>query len=105
LQQVGGEGMAEGVTTDALGDAAGPNGLVKGFLDATGMERMTISKIMVIVFFHPKSGKDILPAPIPSGIGVFFGKGLGQWDLTITARSILCMNALDNPKMFLKRLN
>jgi hypothetical protein len=97
--------VAEGVTTDALGDATDPNGLVEGFLDATGMERMTIGEIMAIVLLDTKGGKDILPAPIPSGIGVFFGKGIGQWDLTITARSILCMDALDNPKMFLKRLN
>jgi hypothetical protein len=37
LEQMRCEGMAEGVTTDALGNVAGPNCLIEGFLDTTGM--------------------------------------------------------------------
>jgi hypothetical protein len=86
LAQMRGEGMAEGVATDALGDVAGANGLVEGFLDSTGMEWVTIGKIMPIVFFKVDSGENTLPAPFSRFVGIFFGDGKWEGDLAI-ARS------------------
>jgi hypothetical protein len=103
LQKMGGEGVTEGVTTDALGDFGGANGLVEGFLDTAGMEGVTVGEGMAIVFFDSKGGKDKLPAPIPASVRVFFGEGMGEGDLAMTARSILFVEALDDAEMFLGR--
>ncbi len=105
LEQMGSDGVAEGVTTDALDDATGANGLVEGFLDTTGMEEMTIGKIMAIVFFNIDRRKDVLPAPCSSSVGIFFDEGEGEGDLAIALIAIALIGILDDAKVVLEGLD
>ena len=47
---------------------------------------MAVREFMAIVFFDADRGKGILPNPVSLGVGIFFGKGEGEWDLSVSPR-------------------
>jgi len=58
--------------------------LIKRFLNAAGVKGVAIGEFMSIVFFDADRWEDILPNPISLGLGVFFGKGEGEWNLSVS---------------------
>ena len=75
FEQVGSEGVAEGVAADALGDA----GLAYGVLDRPLQERFVevVAPLLAGLGVCPSVllGKDPLPAPFGRGVGIFAVEG------------------------------
>jgi hypothetical protein len=71
LEQVGGEGVAEGVATDALGDFGVAGSLFDSFLQATFVEVVTDNFATARIFAAGAGGKSVLPNPLPIGVGMF----------------------------------
>jgi hypothetical protein len=102
VEQVSSKGMAEGVAADALGDFGQASRLSEGFLDAAGVERMTIGEGMPVFFFDVDGGEDVLPAPLLGFVGVLFGHGKRQGNLAVAASEIALMGLLDNAEVVLE---
>ena len=70
LEQVGGEGVAEGVAGGVLGDAGAPDGLLHGALDDGRVDVVTALVAGAAVGPAALLGEDPLPAPLPGSVGV-----------------------------------
>ena len=77
FQQVGRKAMAEGVRGDLFGEASGLGCGAHGFLHAAFVQVMPAEFLTTRVLSDVRSGKNILPAPLPASIGVFARQGIG----------------------------
>ena len=71
LQEVSGEGMAEGVTADAFGEVGGSGSLFECFLESAFVEMVTLPNFGVGVLDAAGGGEDPLPDPLSIGVGIF----------------------------------
>ena len=75
LEEVGGEGVAEGMTTDALGDGGRSNGLFEGFLESAFVKVIALPFKRDFILNAFTGWKDPLPLPHSIGIGIFTIQG------------------------------
>jgi len=80
FEQVGGEGVAEGVAAHLLGHACRLGRGAHGLLQTTFGLVMTAHDAAAGVHRQPSRGEDVLPDPLPGGRGVFTLQGVGQID-------------------------
>ena len=78
LQKMGGEGMAQGVAADGLGDAGGARGVAYVALDGGFVAVVTAALSGGGVGVDAAGGKDPLPGPFARGAGVFGSQGVRQ---------------------------
>ena len=95
LEQVGGEGVAEGVTGDALGDAGELRGLVDGMLQAGRVEVMAAEAAGERVDRQCGRREDVLPDPVVAGIGQLAVEGIGELDGARAGLRVAAVEALD----------
>jgi hypothetical protein len=103
LEQVGGEGVAEGVATDRfIGDASQDCSGTYGFLQATFSNMVTALNPRAWVRDNAFARKNILPGPFAIGIRVFIFERVGQVDCAESVFQVFLMNLFDAPEMFFK---
>jgi hypothetical protein len=103
FEQVGGEGVTEGVATDGLG-YAGNAGRPADFLLQAGYIRvMTAEDARARIDREPVRGKDVLPLPLAGGGGILALKGIRQVDAAGSERTIGIEHTADTPQMILQR--
>lgn len=77
LEEMGGEGVAEGVGCDAFADSGDLLGFADGALEGGFVDVMAGGLAGLGVGVEGVSGEYVLPEPVFSGGWVFFGKGIG----------------------------
>ena len=101
LQEMGGEGMTEGVATDwFVCDTGQAGGGVHGFLKAAFIGMVAAHHIGAWVDGDAFGREDVLPGPFARGVGVFLFKGIGQIDGSVPILDILLVDLLNAGKMF-----
>ncbi len=95
LKKVGSEGMAEGVAGDAFGQAGLLGGLADGALQAGGVYVVAALLAGARVAGASGSRKEVLPAEFASGVGVFFGQGVGEIDFAIAGGQVFLVQEAD----------
>src|SRR6185295_4870239 len=81
LQQVGGEGVPEGVGAGHLGDAGGAAGGADGALDGRLVEVVPADLAGGRIGVVAGGGEDPLPDPLAAGGGVLSSNGVGEVDV------------------------
>ncbi len=74
FEQVGGEGVAEGVTTDPFGDAGLSGGGLDGFLESANVEVWAAQEASS-VRGQAVRREDVLPEPFAGGVGILAVEG------------------------------
>lgn len=77
FEEMGGEGMAEDMRGDMFVDLGGAGRLAHSFLDAAFVEVVAADDAGTRVNGEAVGGEDVLPDPLASGVGVFFGESVG----------------------------
>jgi len=77
LEEVGCEGVAEGVRCDAFGDACDLLGFANGALEVGFVNVVTGGLSGLGVGVEGLGWEDVLPEPVFAGGGVFLGEGVG----------------------------
>ncbi len=95
LEQVGGEGVAEGVTGDALGEAGQGGGLLDGALEAGGAEVVAADVTCARIGGEAGGGEDELPDPIAAGGGELAVEGVREEDEPLAGSQVALVGALD----------
>ena len=80
LEEVGGEGVAEGVAGDSFGEVEGFCGGADGALEDGFVEVVAAGLAGGLVEVGSCRGEGPLPGPFFSGIGVLAGEGAGEFD-------------------------
>ncbi len=80
FEQVGGEGVAEGVGTDGFDDPGGFGSGAHGLLHGTFVEVVAAQEAAAGIFGYPVGREDILPPPLRAGVGVFARQRVGEID-------------------------
>lgn len=78
LEEVGGEGVSEGVTAGLFRDPGFEDGSADGALEDGGVEVMAMALAGFTVCVDPGGGEDPLPGPFATGTRVFPGEGVGE---------------------------
>ncbi len=101
LQEMSGEGVAEGMTTDRLAcDTGQASGSAHGFLKTTFIGMVTAHYISARVDGDAFGREDVLPGPFAGGVGIFPFEGRRQVDGSVTILDILLVDLLHAGKMF-----
>jgi len=82
LEQVGGEGVAEGVGADGLGDPGGETGSANGALDDGFVQVVAAALARGSIDVGPGGGEDPLPGPLARRGRILDAKGVGKLDET-----------------------
>lgn len=106
LEEVGGEGVAEGVGGDVFVDVGGVGGGADGFLEEAGVEVVAheFFAFPPVPSFRGRVGtrvagevggwEEVLPAGFAGGVGVFAGEGVGKVDF---AKAVAEVGLVDAP--------
>jgi len=101
LEEVGGEGVAEGVGGDVFGGDTGQfGGSADGFLEAAFVGMVAAGFVREGVNRQVFSREDVLPGPFTGSVGVFVGEGVGQVDGSVAFFDVLLVNLLDAGQVF-----
>ena len=100
FEQVGGEGMAEGMAADVLGDAGEAGGGFDGSLESGGVGVVAAAGARSGVRGEVGGGEGILPGPFGSRGGVFAVEGVGKIDRGEAGGEILLEEETDALEMF-----
>jgi len=85
FEQMGGEGVAEGMRRGPLSEACPTDGLGHGALYHGLVQVMTAALARGAVEVEAGGRKDPLPRPLPAGVRILAGQGPGQLDPAGTA--------------------
>ena len=88
LQEVGGEGVAQGVAGRVLEDPGRAAGVVKGPLDASLVKVMTPVLATPRVLGETRPGKDVLPSPFAGRPRVFPRQRMRKMNPAIPCREV-----------------
>ena len=83
LQEVGGEGVAEGVAAGFFGEAGFLDGGGDGFLDDAGVQVVSVAGLVLGVVVGAGGGEEPLPGPLAGGAGELAMEGVGEGDLDV----------------------
>jgi len=100
LQQVGGEGMAEGMAADVLFDAGQAGSAVDGTLQTTGVGVMAAGGTVAGIRGQAGGGEEVLPHPFRFGERVLAFEGVGQRDQAVAFLESLLMEEVDTLQVF-----
>ena len=78
LEEVGGEGVAEGVAADAFGEVGGSDGLFECFLESAFVEMVALPDFGVGVLDAATRREDPLPNPLFVRVWIFAIEGEGH---------------------------
>ena len=95
LEQVGGEGVAEGVGRDGLVDSCKLGGAFDSFLQAGFVEMVALFDAGNGICGKGGSGECILPGPFTVGIWVFLFEGIRQVYGAITVEKVFFVHRFD----------
>ncbi len=95
LEQMGGEGVAEGVTGDALGEAGQSGGLADGALEPGGAEVVPSDAARTGIGRQVSGGEGELPDPIAAGGGELSIERIREEDETLAGLHIALVEALN----------
>jgi hypothetical protein len=94
-QEVGGEGMAEGVAGRRLDEAGGPDGVVECLLDAPVVEVMPPALPRPRIARQGRRREDVLPSPLGGSVGILPCQRVRQVDPSEASPQILLVLLLD----------
>jgi hypothetical protein len=103
FEQVGGEGVAEGVAADGLGDAGGAGCAADFLLQAGSIRVMTAEDARARIDREPIRGKDVLPLPLAGGGRILTLEGIRQEDSAGSEGTIGIEHMADTLQMILQR--
>jgi len=89
LEEVGGEGVAEGVATDAFLNAGFAGSRFDSALQTGGIQVVTTLFSAARIERASGSGKEVLPDQFTSSVGVFYFEGVGEVDFAETGLQVL----------------
>ena len=95
LEEVGGEGVAEGVGCDMLLDAGGFGSGANGFLEEGFVDVVAHGFFGGGVNGESRGGEEVLPCGFAGGFGVFAGEGVGEVDFAESVAEVGLVEALD----------
>jgi hypothetical protein len=95
LEKMGGERVAEGVTTDALGDLSVAGGLFEGFLEAAFVEVIADDLACARIAATGAGWEGVLPNPLATGTGVFTIEGVGEEGFAVAEAEVLLVELFD----------
>jgi len=101
FQQVGGEGVAEGMGSDVLLDASELSRFADGLLEAALVEVVPAGDPCARVFGKGGGREHILPDPLAVGVGIFACQGIREVDPTVALGQVPLVNELDTLEMLL----
>lgn len=117
LEEVGGEGVAEGVGGDGFLDAGFLGGGADGFLEEAGVEVVAADPSSVLPKFNFRiwggsclagvageggGGEEVLPDEFAGGVWVFAGEGVGKPDFAESVCEVGLVDALDGSDLALE---
>ena len=105
FEQVGGEGVAEGVATDGLIDACQFGRFSDGSLRAAFAEVMAAYHAGAGVFGDAPGREDVLPTPLAVGVGVLSFEGGGEVDSAVAVGQVLLVEHVGALQLFLEGLD
>ncbi len=95
FQEVGGEGVAEGVAGGPLGDTGFLDGVADGALHDRFVMMVAAALAGIERHVGPGGREDPLPGPFAAGVGVFAAEGVGEFDPAAAARQVVFVLAVD----------
>jgi len=95
LEEVGGEGVTEGVRGDGFLDAGFLGGSTDGFLEQAGVEVVAHGLFGFGVYGERRGGEEVLPDEFAGGVGVFAGEGVGKPDFAESVCEVGLVDALN----------
>lgn len=100
LQEMGGEGVAEGVGCDAFVDSSDLLGFAYGALEGSFVDVVAGGLAGLGVGGEGLGGEDVLPEPVFSGVWVFLGEGVREVDFAEPGGEVFVVNLSDALEMF-----
>jgi len=105
LEEVGGEGVTEGVRGDVFVDLGEAGGFFDGFLHGGFAKMMAAGNSSTRVFGKISGGKEVLPDPIFVGVFVFAFEGIGQVDGAKAFGEVFFVEGFDVAQVKAQRFN
>ena len=103
FEQVGGEGVPEGVAVDALGDFGAAGGFGDGFLEGVLVAVVASGEAGAGVLGERGGGEGVLPFPVSPGAGELAGERFGEVDLSVAGGEVLVVEDADVGEMGFER--
>lgn len=96
--------MSESMAGDVFVQSDQFDCLADRFLDSSFAQVMPPDEAGAGIGGEMRGRKNVLPAPLPAGVGIFSFKGVGQVDAAMTSGQVFFMDQFDPPEMVVQGL-
>jgi len=95
LQEMGDEGVAQGVGAYGLGKANGASRVADRPLEGSQVYVVSANRAGAGIHREAWGGEDPLPGPVAFGVGGLAGQGIGEVNSAVSLSPVLLMKAVD----------